>query len=138
METSDIHVAVDIVVFLHNKEQVLLITRKNPPFAGMHALPGGFVASDEHLIDAAKREFAEETGIRDVKLTCIGVYDAIDRDLRGRVISIAYAAELDVSVEPHAGSDAGSTAWFQIDDLPDLAFDHALIVKDALRARKNI
>ncbi len=128
---------VDIVIFTlrENRLQVLLIRRANQPFAGYWALPGGFVQVDESLEDAAARELSEETGIEQAYLEQLYTYGDPERDPRGRVVSVAYFALIpaDASVRSEGGSDASQASWFPLDELPDLAFDHAEIISYAIR-----
>ncbi|MCX7683486.1 MAG: NUDIX hydrolase [Anaerolineae bacterium] len=129
-------VTVDVIVFaLHNYElRVLLIRRKNAPFAGMWALPGGFVDIGEALEAAAWRELEEETGLRDVYLEQLYTFGDIGRDPRGRVITVAYLALLPSAASPlRAGSDASAAQWWPVHNLPPLAFDHAKILTCALQ-----
>ncbi len=114
--------------------RVLLIRRGRPPFAGHWAIPGGFLEPNERLIECAVRELAEETGIRvdPERLVLVGIYDAPGRDPRGRVITVAYATTLPQVVPVRGGDDADRAAWFPIDRLPPLAFDHADIIRDSL------
>jgi 8-oxo-dGTP diphosphatase len=129
-------VIVDIVVFTIIEEhlQVLLIERVNPPFQGEWALPGGFINMEEPLEQAAYRELSEETGIIDVYLEQLHTYGQPDRDPRGRVISVAYYAltPSDNATKIKSGSDASNAIWFQIEKLPELAFDHRDIINYAL------
>lgn len=113
---------------------LLLIKRSNPPFAGDWALPGGFVDPGERVARAAARELAEETGLRLSDLRLLGVYDTPGRDPRGWSVSVVYVAALDSAAAVEGGDDAGDARWFPADALPKLAFDHALIVADALDA----
>src|SRR3989344_1885346 len=89
-----LQVAVDAVVFtvMRNEFKIVLIERKNNPYKGKFALPGGFVEEGEEFEHAVKRELEEETSIKDIFLKQIGAYGSVDRDPRGRVISIAYLA----------------------------------------------
>ncbi|MES9940467.1 MAG: NUDIX domain-containing protein [Candidatus Thiodiazotropha sp. 6PLUC2] len=131
-------VTTDVVLFTiqMNILSVLLIERKNPPFQGMWALPGGFLDIDEDLEACAKRELNEETGIEGVYLEQLGTFGAPLRDPRERVISVTYFALTPSDhLSPKASSDAAKTAWFPINKLPDLAFDHADIID---RARKRL
>lgn len=128
---------VDIVIFTLREDclQVLLIQRLESPFAGMWALPGGFVRINESLEAAAERELFEETGVERVYLEQLYTYGAPGRDPRGRVVTVAYFALIpsDALVRSEGGSDAGKAAWFRINELPELAFDHAEILAYALR-----
>ena len=126
---------VDIVVFslVHDDLQVLLVRRKNPPFANVWAIPGGFVHINESLEEAAARELAEETGVTDVYTEQLYTFGDPERDPRTRVITVAYfALVLYDAVEHHPGSDSAETAWFSMFNLPKLAFDHAEILDYAL------
>ncbi len=125
---------VDIVVFALAEElQVMLIERKLPPYKGAWALPGGFVHLDETLEEAARRELQEETGIRRVFLEQLYTFDGIDRDPRERVVSVAYYALVSPKGQTvRASTDAEQAKWFPVKDIPDLAFDHQLILSTAL------
>ena len=123
-------VSTDIVV-LHREParlRVLLIQRNNDPYRDYWALPGGFVNIDEDLEDAALRELAEETGLSDVLLSQLHTFGHPDRDPRERVISIVFYAVVDEEQQLRAGSDAADASWFEVDALPQLAFDHAEII----------
>ena len=130
-------VSVDIVLFQKKNDscQVLLIKRARNPFQGFYALPGGFVDEKETLESAAIRELEEETGVRDIQLTQIHTFSAPDRDPRGRVISTAYGAVINQENQLHikAGSDAADAGWFNLADLPLLAFDHELVIRVSTR-----
>lgn len=122
---------VDCVVFGLDEEdlKVLLIQRDLPPFEGRWALPGGFVHLDETLEDAARRELREETGLKKVYLEQLYTIGDIDRDPRERVVTVAYYALVKLSDHRvQAATDARQAAWFAIDDLPHLAFDHDKIL----------
>ncbi len=127
---------VDIaIVTREGRPKVLLIRRKNDPFAGSWALPGGFVEENERLSDAAKRELQEETGILTADIE--QVYTAGDpgRDPRGWTVSVAYLAQVNpADVKPVAADDAAEVAWYPLDDLPVLAFDHTMLL-GRVRAR---
>ena len=125
-------VAADVVVTAESPSpSVLLIRRRNPP-AGW-AIPGGFVDPDEDLIDAARRELHEETGLTPPTLEQLATFGHPDRDPRGRTISVVYGARLRHAVPPAAGDDAAAARWFPLDALPtDLAFDHAAILAQVL------
>ncbi|MDJ0533727.1 MAG: NUDIX domain-containing protein [Xenococcaceae cyanobacterium MO_207.B15] len=127
---------VDCVVFgLDDQDslKVILIQRKLPPFQGQWALPGGFVHLDETLEQAAWRELREETGIQNVFLEQLYTFGDLNRDPRERIITVAYYALVNLG-EYHlkATTDAADAAWFAIDNLPDLVFDHLEIFQTAL------
>ena len=131
---------VDIVVVSPDEDRyrVLLIRRKNPPFGGRWALPGGFVDPHEPLEYAARRELLEETGIEPVHLEQLHAFGDPGRDPRGWTVSVAYLAILDEGearvLEPHAGDDAADVGWFDLLAPPPLAFDHADILAHARKA----
>ncbi len=114
--------------------RILLIQRGNPPFLGSWALPGGFVEEGELVADAAPRELAEETGLRPGGLELLGVYDTPGRDPRGWTVSVVYLAQVQSELAAVGADDASDARWFSPDALPELAFDHAVIVADAIAA----
>ena len=135
-------VTADIALFTVRQRalQVLLVRRKDWPFAGLWALPGGFVRPGESLEDAARRELAEETGVRDVLLKQLRVFSDPKRDPRTWVITVAYTALVaSDALALQAGTDAAEAAWFAAHAPPQpLAFDHSEILDHAvasLRAR---
>jgi 8-oxo-dGTP diphosphatase len=115
--------------------KVLLIERAvaTEPFFGRWALPGGFVDPAESLDAAAARELEEETGVTSAFLEQLYTFGAPDRDPRGRVITVAYFALVNrAECKVRAGSDAARAEWFDIRELPPLAFDHREIVDKAI------
>ncbi|MFE3601354.1 NUDIX domain-containing protein [Streptomyces sp. NPDC059142] len=113
--------------------RVLLIERGWPPFQGDWALPGGHVDPGEDDLVAAVRELREETGVHVAPgdLRQIGAFAAPGRDPRGRYVTIAYAVSVPVGTAAHAKDDAADARWWPLDDLPQLAFDHADIIAKA-------
>ncbi|MBQ0007289.1 MAG: NUDIX hydrolase [bacterium] len=112
---------------------VLLIKRGHNPDAGKWAFPGGFMEMTETCEQAARRELAEETGLTlNVPFQLVGVYSDPERDSRGRIVTTAYMALLAQCQPAKAADDATEARWFDINDLPQLAFDHAKILKDAI------
>jgi 8-oxo-dGTP diphosphatase len=111
--------------------RVLLVERGHPPFVGSWALPGGFVEAGERISEAAPRELAEETGLQVDGLELFGVYDTPGRDPRGSTVSIVYRVRLASERSVSGADDASDARWFALDELPELAFDHATIVADA-------
>jgi 8-oxo-dGTP diphosphatase len=126
-------VAVDVVVQSRDGH-VLLVRRRNEPYKGRWALPGGFVEIDERLADAAVRELAEEAGLTGLELRPVGVFDEPGRDPRGRTISVAFSGRVGERSWPRAGSDAADARWIPLDDLPPTAFDHDRIIAAARNA----
>ncbi len=127
-------VTVDAVVFstAGPKPQVLLIKRGREPNKGLWACPGGFLELDEELIDGAVRELREETGLTGVELKQMHAFGNIGRDPRGRLITIAYTGVIAERREVSAGDDAEEAKWFDIDELPVMAFDHEVVAKMAI------
>lgn len=132
MTPSGPKLTADVVALAAAPASVLLIRRRNPPFEGCWALPGGFVDERERACHAAARELAEETGIAAVQMRLLGVYDAPDRDPRGWTVSVAYVACLEGQVAAAGGDDAVDARWWGLAELPPLAFDHAEVVADAV------
>jgi 8-oxo-dGTP diphosphatase len=120
--------AVDSVILFENG--VVLIKRKNPPFQGSYALPGGFVEIGESTEEAVIRESWEETGLQIALVGLVGVYSDPDRDPRGHVVSVCYFSR--GTGQLVSGSDAKSAEVFPLEDLPKLAFDHHKMIRDAL------
>ncbi len=136
-ERPSLTVDIVVVALVGGQHNVLLIRRKNPPFEGRWALPGGFVDPHEPLEDAARRELWEETGVRPAHLDQLHTFGDPGRDPRGWTVSVAYLALLDGqaarSLQPEAGDDAAEAAWFDLLAPPPLAFDHADILACARR-----
>ena len=112
--------------------QVLLIERGNEPFKGCWAFPGGFLDMDETTEQCAIRELEEETRLKVSDIHQIGAYSKVDRDPRGRTITVAYLAIIDAPKEVSGQDDAAKAKWFPINALPPLAFDHENIMRDAI------
>ena len=117
---------------------MLLIQRGNMPFKGGWAFPGGFMNMDETTEQCAIRELEEETGLRLSKIQQIGAYSKVDRDPRGRTISVAYLAIVDSPLEVTGQDDAAKAEWWPLSALPQLAFDHEEIMRDAIAVFKKI
>ncbi|UTW62165.1 NUDIX hydrolase [bacterium SCSIO 12741] len=143
-ETQNISLAVDAIVFGYSKEEgvsLLLIKRKYPPFQGDWAIPGGFVKNDESLETAVERELLEETGVKINYLEQLYTFGKPDRDPRRRVVSVAYFGLVKSKQfsKLKASTDAEEAGWFNIKNLPELAFDHAQILEMAIeRLRSKI
>lgn len=127
---------VDCIIFgldEGSKLKVLLIQRKKDPFQGSWALPGGFVDMDENLEQSALRELEEETGVKNVFIEQLYTFGEPGRDPRGRTVSVAYFALVNLAEHPvTAASDAQEANWFEMDNLPSLAFDHEHILQVAV------
>lgn len=131
-------VTVDVVVFSREGTErhlsVLLVRRKHEPFAGKWSLPGGYLDIDEPIEEGARRELREETGLDfQGALGLVGVFGDPGRDPRGRTISIAHGAVWHgPAPEPTASDDAEEARWFNTAEVEHLAFDHDLILTEAL------
>jgi 8-oxo-dGTP diphosphatase len=125
-------VSADIVVFRQEGQslQVLLIRRKNPPYQGMWAFPGGFMEMDETLEETAARELEEETGLKNVDLKQFKTFSQVDRDPRTRVITTVFYGKVSMeSSKAKGGDDAERAEWFSLENLPPLGFDHEQIIE---------
>ncbi|HEY89533.1 MAG TPA: NUDIX hydrolase [Thermoflexia bacterium] len=119
------------VILLHSSpegEKVLLIRRRDPPYAGRWALPGGFVEKGETLATAARRELYEETGLGAGTLRQFAAFGEPGRDPRGWTISVVFWGEVKDTPRLQAGDDAAAARWWPWDELPPLAFDHRKIL----------
>ncbi len=129
----------DCAVFCHveNTKYVLLIERAQEPFANTWALPGGFVDMNEDLEQAAYRELKEETGFENCKLEQFKTYGKVNRDPRGRTVSVVYKGTLKLNKLPKVTGmdDAKQAQWWAVDNLPKLAFDHDLILSELLNSK---
>ncbi len=140
MTIQNIKVAVDAVVFGYKDKvlNILLIKRDIEPFKNSWALPGGLVLENESLEDAVERELREETNVTVDYLEQLYSFGQPERDPRNRVISITYFGL--VKPEHHkikADTDANDVAWFDINKLPELAFDHMSILEMAKKRLRN-
>lgn len=125
---------VDCVVF--DGDRVVLIRRKNEPFRGQFALPGGFVDRGETVEAACARELLEETGLLVTRLRLVGVYSDPKRDPRGHTVTVAFIGEADVS-KLRAGDDAAAVELVADWRNQTIAFDHRQIIADAWRLRAS-
>ena len=113
---------------------LLLIRRKNDPFKGTYALPGGFVDVGETVEQACVREVKEETNL-DISpdtLKMIGVYSDPERDPRGHSVTVAFRAALPDGQVPKPGDDAAETELVAYSQDLEIGFDHHLIIQDGL------
>jgi len=111
---------------------ILLVKRKNDPFKGKWALPGGFVEYGEKTEDAVAREVLEETGLTTTVDKTIGVYSDPNRDPRGHTITVVYKLDIKGG-ELKSGDDASDAKFFDVNQLPELSFDHDKIIENVLR-----
>lgn len=127
-------VTTDCVIFGFDgtKLRVLLVERGVEPYKGRWAFPGGFLQMDESAEAGALRELQEETGLKKAYLKQFHTFSDPARDPRERVITIAYYALVRLQ-EVKGGDDAAKAAWFTLDEVPALAFDHDLILRMALK-----
>jgi 8-oxo-dGTP diphosphatase len=136
---------VDGVVLLHQVDRareeryfVLLIERGAEPFKGRYALPGGFVEYGEDIATAIHREIAEETGLKGLPFRQFRTFGKPGRDPRGHTVSVVYVAVIIGEAPPvTGGDDAAAAAWFPVQELPELAFDHGHILGQVLETLKK-
>lgn len=136
---QSIKLTVDAVVFGYEAGviSVLLIKRKYEPFIGKWAIPGGFVLENESLEEAVERELAEETGVQINYLEQLYTFGNVDRDPRGRVVSVAYVGLVRPDMfKIMASTDAEEVQWFPVHKLPELSFDHQEILHKAFERLK--
>ena len=124
-----------VVAGNHCEDMVLLIQRKFEPFIEKWALPGGFIDMNETLEEACKRELFEETGLRNVALLQFFTFDAINRDPRHRTITTVFHGRIAETVAVAGGDDAIIARWFPIISLPEMAFDHAEIIRKFVKEK---
>jgi 8-oxo-dGTP diphosphatase len=127
-------VAVDGVIVID--DDLVLIRRKNPPYKGQYALPGGFVEYNETTEEAVLREIQEELGVQTKIKRLIGVYSDPGRDPRGHVVSAVYELEI-IQGKLKAGDDAAAFELVPLKNIKkikaELAFDHEMIINDYLK-----
>jgi len=129
-------VTVDVVLFdiSSNEASILLIKRANAPFKDFWALPGGYVDMEEKIEAAALRELTEETGAEIKEINFLDFFDDILRDPRERTVSFAFWATTQQQMQSiQAADDANDAQWFPVQKLPQLAFDHQLIINRAIK-----
>ena len=128
-----------VLAELDGKLCVLLVRRKHPPYRGYWALTGGFVNPDEQALDAAKRELAEETGLKNVKLKPIGFFDTPGRDPRGWTVSVVHLGFVPASKlkQLRPGDDASDITFRSLQTRAKLAFDHSDILRYTARWIKS-
>ena len=132
-------VTADCVVIAKEADaKVLLIQRDDEPHKGCWAFPGGFMNMDETTEQCAIRELEEETGLKVNEIHQVGAYSKVDRDPRGRTVTVAYLAIVDAEMDVTGLDDAANAQWWPLSALPQLAFDHNEIMKDAMDVLKNL
>lgn len=121
-----------IVITKEPDAKVLLIQRGDDPYKGCWAFPGGFMNMDETTEQCAIRELEEETGLKVAEPHQIGAYSKVDRDPRGRTVTVAYLVIVDKTLPVIGQDDAAQAKWWPLSSLPQLAFDHDEIIKEAI------
>jgi 8-oxo-dGTP diphosphatase len=126
-------VTVDAIILdEQTRRKILLIKRKNNPYKSAWAFPGGFIEMDENLEDSVKREVLEETSLEGIEFIQFRAFGNVGRDPRGRNIVVVFYGFCGEPENAKGGDDAAETHWFDIDNLPQLAFDHSEILKKFL------
>jgi 8-oxo-dGTP diphosphatase len=118
-------------------DRVLLVKRRNEPYKGQWCLPGGFMDEGESIEETVVREAREETGLGVEPKGIVGVYSKPKRDPRGHVLTVAFLCSAKGG-RAKGGDDASDARWFSLNDLPELAFDHGGIVKDAKKLLNRV
>jgi 8-oxo-dGTP diphosphatase len=128
-------VAVDVAVFTvqENRLDLLLLRMKRKPYEGKWALPGGRIGMEEKVEDAAVRELAEKTGVKDVFLEQLYTFSEPVRDAAGRCISVAHMALIPPTASLRTTDKYSGVGWFPAEKLPPLAFDHKEICNAAVK-----
>jgi 8-oxo-dGTP diphosphatase len=137
---QNIKVAVDAAIFTIKNDslQILLIQMKKNPFTESWAIPGGMIQNDETTLDSALRILTTQTGLRGVFLEQLKTFDDQTRDPAGRVISVAHWALVpDHDIQLKTTEKYADVRWWNVNKLPKLAYDHDLIVKEALARLKS-
>lgn len=132
--------AIDLVVFGYHENElsVLLLNRKDEPFKGGWVLPGAFLQMEERFSDTCSRVLRTKLGMDKLYLEQLYTFDELDRDPRGRAISVTYFALVNPSrLEFSAGTMANDVQWFSVKKIPDLGFDHKIIFKKALQRLRS-
>ena len=127
-----------IVITREAEPKVLLIERGGEPYKGCWAFPGGFMNMDETTEQCAIRELEEETGLKVSEVLQIGAYSKVDRDPRGRTVTVAYLAIVDEPMAVKGQDDAAKAEWWPLSTLPELAFDNYDIMRDAVKKYQEI
>lgn len=135
MLKQNILVTADAMVFYKNGGhlELVLVKRKNEPFKGMWAFPGGFVEDDEELEHAAIRELHEETGLQLQSMKQVHAFGKPGRDPRGRTVSVNYYAIVPEKLPVAGGDDAAEAHWVRVQDIKEMAFDHKEVLSFALQ-----
>jgi len=133
------HVGVDCIIFAVNNDRlsVLLVKRDFEPEKGKWSLIGGFVNDNESVDEAAKRVLRELTGIDNVFIRQIGAFGEIDRDPGARVVSVAYFALLNLQEVDEKVVNEYKAEWVDVNDLPQLGFDHPKMIEQALSVMRR-
>lgn len=133
-------VTTDIIVFGYkaqtNELSILLIQRKNEPFAGYWAMPGGFLDLEETVEHCAERELKEETTLTGLQLEQLITASKPGRDPRGHTVTVAFWTIISQIDNAIGADDAAEAKWFQFNTLPHLAFDHDEIIHHAINKLK--
>ncbi|MDE5684670.1 MAG: NUDIX domain-containing protein [Muribaculaceae bacterium] len=134
-----LYVAVDCVIFGldHGRLSLLLTKRSFEPEAGKWSLMGGFVGREESVDEAAARVLHDLTGIADVYMHQVGTFGAVDRDPGERVISVAYSALVNIADVDSAAVAEHEAHWLPLDELPELGFDHPMMIERALASLRR-
>ena len=138
-KNQGIHLISTIFTVEKGITKVLLIKRSNEPFKDMWALPGGALYNNEDINNGLKRELKEKTGIENINLDMVNVYGKIDRSPVMRMVAVSYMGVIDsnrVSVLKETLKTSNAD-WFNINNIPKLAYDHNEILNDSVDKLKS-
>lgn len=138
-KNQGIHLISTIFTVEKGITKVLLIKRSNEPFKDYWALPGGALYNNENINDGLKRELREKTGIENIKLDMVNVYGKLDRSPVMRMVAISWMGVIDsnrVSILKETLKTSNAD-WFNINDIPVLAYDHNEILNDSIDKLKS-
>lgn len=127
-------IAVDCIIFgyISKKLKLLLFKRKVKPAINQWSLVGAFIKNNQSIHEGAKQILFESTGLKDIYLEQLKIYGDVDRDPAGRVVSVSYYSLTSVNEFQEQSVHNYDAKWFDIDDLPELIFDHKQMVDDAI------
>lgn len=129
-----IHLLSVVFTVRSGKFKTLLVNRKLEPFKNLWAIPGGALYNDESVESGLSRELFEKTGICDIEHKHFGIYSDVDRAPNFRMVALAYVSVIDSEKVDilNQTSHTNDADWWDINSLPEMAFDHKIMIEDAI------